>query len=40
MDRGGAQSAMKAVVNDCGIKKKSPSIRFGTASPPTCWSAA
>jgi hypothetical protein len=28
MDRGGAQSAMKAVVTPCGIKKKFLSIRF------------
>jgi integrase len=27
MDRGGVQQAMKKVVADCGIKKKSPSIR-------------
>ena len=40
MDRGGAQSAMKAVVKDCRIKKKSPSILSGTALPPTCWNAA
>jgi len=26
MDRGGAQKAMKTVVTECGIKKKSPSI--------------
>lgn len=26
MDRGGAQKAMKVVVQECGIKKKSPSI--------------
>jgi len=36
MDRGGAQSAMKAVVKDCGIKKKSPSTRCATALPLTC----
>lgn len=40
MDRGGAQSAMKAVVKDCKIKKKSPSILFDTALPPTFWNAA
>ena len=38
MDRGGAQAAMKAVVTQCGIKKKSPFILFVTASPPTCLS--
>lgn len=36
MDRGGAQSAMKAVVKDCGIKKKYPSTVFGTALPRIC----
>ncbi len=40
MDRGGAQKAMKVVVNECGIKKKSPSIPCATASPPICWNAA
>ena len=33
MDRGGAQAAMKAVVTQCGIKKKSISIPFVTVSP-------
>lgn len=32
MDRGGTQSTMKAVVQQCGIKKKSPSIPYATAS--------
>jgi len=36
MDRGGAQAAMKAVVAQCGIKKKYRSTRCGTASPRTC----
>jgi integrase len=40
MDRGGAQSAMKAVVTKCGIKKKSLFIRFDTVTPPICWSRA
>jgi integrase/recombinase XerD len=31
MDRGAAQQAMKRVVEECGIKKKYPSIRSGTA---------
>ena len=35
MDRGGAQAAMKAVVSECGIKKKFQSILFGTAMRPT-----
>jgi len=33
MDRGGAQNAMRAVVKDCKIKKKSPSIHFDTVLP-------
>ncbi len=37
MDRGGAQAAMKAVVQSCGIKKKSRFIHCATATPPTCW---
>ena len=40
MDRGGAQAAMKAVVNQCGIKKKSRFTPSGTAMPPICSSAA
>ena len=40
MDRGGAQKAMKVVVRECGIKKKSPSIRFATAMPPIFWNVA
>jgi integrase len=40
MDRGGAQKAMKVVVNECSIKKKFPSIPCATASPPICWNAA
>ena len=34
MDRGGAQAAMKAVVKQCGIKKKSPSIPCDTVLRP------
>lgn len=33
MDRGGAQKAMKVVVAECGIKKKSTYTPFVTASP-------
>ena len=40
MDRGGAQSAMKAVVKDGGIKKKYPSTAFDTALPLTCLNVA
>ena len=39
MDKGGAQSAMKAVVNDCGIKKKYRYTRCATALPHTCLNA-
>ena len=34
MDRGGAQTAMKAVVTQCGIKKKSRFIPCATVLPP------
>ena len=34
MDRGGTQVAMKTVVTQCGIKKKSPSIPCATVLPP------
>jgi len=34
MDRGGAQSAMKAVVKDCGIKKKYPYTTCAIVLPP------
>jgi len=34
MDRGGAQKAMKVVVEECGIKKKSLSIRSAIAGRP------
>ncbi len=40
MDRGGVQSAMKAVVTQCGIKKKSPSILFVMPLPHICWNRA
>ncbi len=40
MDRGGAQKAMKTVVTECGIKKKSPSIPFVTVLPPTSLNVA
>jgi len=33
MDRGGAQKAMKVVVSECGIKKKSIYTPFGTVLP-------
>jgi integrase len=37
LDRSGIQSAMKAVVTQLGIKKKSPAIPCVTATPPICW---
>lgn len=40
MDRGGAQKAMKTVVDECGIKKKSPYIPFATVLPPISLSKA
>ena len=40
MDRGGTQRAMKLVVEQCGIKKKSPSIPYATASLPISSNAA
>ena len=40
MDRGGAQAAMKAVVTQCGIKKKSRFTPYVTVSPPICLSRA
>jgi integrase len=36
MDRGGTQAAMKAVVEQCGIKKKFRSTPCATVSPPIC----
>lgn len=35
MDRGGVQQAMKRVIEDCNIKKKSPFIRSDIAGPLT-----
>jgi integrase len=40
MDTGGTQHAMKVVVKECGIKKKSISIPCGTALQPICLSVA
>ena len=40
MDRGGAQAAMKAVVEQCGIKKKSRFTRCGMPMQPICWKRA
>lgn len=34
MDRGGAQQAMKRVIEECGIKKKCPSIIYATVGRP------
>ena len=40
MDRGGAQNAMKVVVAECGIKKKSMYISFATVLLPICLNTA
>ena len=40
MDRGGTQKAMKIVVAECGIKKKSPYTLFATVTPPIFSNAA
>ena len=40
MDRGGTQAAMKAVVKQCGIKKKSIFTPFATVSQPICLNRA
>ena len=40
MDRGGAQQAMKRVVEECGIKKKSLFIPLGTVGPRIYWTVA
>ncbi len=40
MDRGGVQQAVKALVAECGIKKRSQSIRCATVGPPICLSRA
>ena len=37
LDRGGIQTAMKTVVQELGIKKKSHATLCATAMPPTCW---
>jgi len=40
MDRGGTQAAMKAVVQQCGIKKKSRFTPSDTPLQPICWKKA
>jgi integrase/recombinase XerD len=40
MDRGGTQAAMKAVVTQCGIKKKSRFTPCDTVLPPICLNRA
>ena len=40
MNIGGTQNAMKTVVRECNIKKKSPFIPFVIPSPPICLNAA
>jgi len=38
MDPGGAQRALRLMLADCGIKKRSPCTRCATASRPIYWS--
>jgi len=40
MDRGGVQKAVKALLAECGIKKRFQSTLCATALPRTCWSRA
>jgi len=40
LERGGIQTAMKAVVQQIGIKKKSHAIRYATVTPHICWRPA
>lgn len=40
MDRGSTQVAMKVLVKECGIKKKSQSIPYATVLPPICSNGA
>ncbi len=40
MDRGGVQKAVKALLAECGIKKRFPFTPCATALPPTCWKMA
>ena len=40
MDRGGTQTAFKAIVESCGIKKMFPSVPCAIVSPPICLSRA
>ncbi|TWI63152.1 site-specific recombinase XerD [Desulfobotulus alkaliphilus] len=40
MDRGGVQQAMKAIVAQCGIKKKSQFTPSATVLPPISWNRA
>lgn len=40
IDRGGIQTAMKAVIRQLGIKKKFHATPCATAMPPICWNPA
>ncbi len=40
MDRGSAQKALKVLLAECGVKKRSPSTPCVIASPPICWNRA
>jgi integrase len=40
MNLGGTQKAVKVLLSECGVKKRSPFIPCATALPPTCWNRA
>jgi hypothetical protein len=40
MNRGGTQKAVKVLLNECGIKKRSPFTPCATVLPPICWNRA
>jgi integrase len=40
MNRGGTQKAVKVLLAECGIKKRSPFTPCATALPLTCWNRA
>jgi len=40
MNLGGTQKAVKVLLSECGVKKRSPFIPCATALPPICWNRA
>ena len=40
MSRGGTQKAFRALLDECGVKKRSAFTPCATALPPTCWNVA